>query len=338
VKKLATIASLIIFIGLQSHAPPLSGQAHADLSAEDTLKTVVKLRSVIPKDAPSAATLGTEREGNGVVIDAEGTILTIGYLIREAEAIEVIGPTGKPVRANFVGYDYDSGFGLVRTDKPLGVAPIKLGKSSAVKAGDQVLIAGHGGEDAAQRVTVVSRHEFAGYWEYLLEEAIYTAPAYTSFSGAALIDPKGQLVGIGSLYSQLSIPGIGLFGCNVFVPIDLLKPILSDLKKTGRSTKPQRPWLGINAEESRSRIFITKVTPGGPAEKAGLKPGDIVLTVDGKEVKDLADLYRKVWAVGKAGVPVPLSVLQGVKVQDITVRSIDRDQYFTPKPAEGFSL
>jgi S1-C subfamily serine protease len=330
-KKLLAIVTVIVLIGLQA-------DAREDLSAEDTLKAVVKLRSVIPKEAPSAATLGTEREGNGVVIDDEGTILTIGYLIREAETIEVAGPTGKPVRATFLGYDFDSGFGLVRADKSLGVAPIKLGESSAVKSGDPVLIAGYGGEDAAQRVTVVSRHEFAGYWEYLLEEAIYTVPAYTNFSGAALINPKGQLVGIGSLYSQLSMPGLGVFGCNVFVPIDLLQPILSDLKKTGRSTKPQKPWLGINAEESRGRIFLTKVTPGGPAEKAGLKPGDILLSVDGKEVKGLADLYRKVWAMGKAGVSVPLSVLQGAKVRDITVRSIDRDQYSAPSPGVGVPL
>ena len=337
-KKLAATAGLIALIGLKVCLPCSSAQAETGLSAEDTLKTIVKLRSVIPKDAASAATLGTEREGNGVIIDDEGTILTIGYLIREAEAIEVIGPSGKPVGAKFVGYDYDSGFGLVRADKSLGAAPIKLGKSSVIKAGDQVLIAGYGGEDAAQRATVISRREFAGYWEYLLEEAIYTAPAYTNFSGAALIDPKGQLVGIGSLYSQLSVPGLGLFGCNVFVPIDLLKPILSDLKKTGKSMKARRPWLGVNAEESHNKVFITKVTPGGPAEKAGIKPGDIVLGVGGKEVQGLADLYRKVWAMGKAGIAVPLSVLQGVKVRDITVRTIDRDQYFAPIPPEGVSL
>jgi S1-C subfamily serine protease len=218
------------------------------------------------------------------------------------------------------------------------VTPIKLGKSSAVKAGDRVLVAGYGGEESAQRATVVSRHEFAGYWEYLLEEAIYTAPAYTNFSGAALINPKGQLIGIGSLYSQVMIPGTGLFGCNVFVPIDLLEPVLSDLKSRGRSSKAQRPWLGINAEESHGRIFITKVTSGGPAEKAGLKPGDIILSVDGKEVKDLADLYRKIWAVGKAGAPVPLSVLQGTKVSDIVARSIDRDQHSKPKPRIGVPL
>lgn len=330
-KRIWMIVIFIVLVSLYCHA-------YADSTAEDVLKAVVKIRSVIPKEAPSASTLGTEREGNGVVIDAEGTILTIGYLIREAETINVIGPEAKPVSATLVAYDYDTGFGLLRTGKPLNVTPIKLGQSSAVKAGDQILVAGYGGEESAQGARVISRHEFAGYWEYLLEEAIYTVPAYTNFSGAALINPKGQLVGIGSLFTQVTIPGLGYLPCNVFVPIDLLSPILSDLKNKGRSGKAQRPWLGINVEEARGRIFITKVTSGGPAEKAGLKPGDMILTVDGKEVKGLSDLYRKIWALGNAGVQVPLSILQDVKVHDIKVRSVDREQHFRSKPPKDIAL
>ena len=309
-----------------------SGPAFSDQTAGEILKAVVKIRSVIPKDAHTASTLGTEREGSGVVIDSEGLILTIGYLIVEAEAIEVTGGEGKSVRGAFVGYDHTTGFGLLRTDKPLGVAPIKLGQSSTVKVGDPILIADHGGTDTAIAGRVISRNEFAGYWEYLLDEAIFTAPAYPNFGGAALINPDGQLLGIGSLISQLTIPGLGSIPCNIFVPIDLLHPILSDLKTAGRSRKPPRPWLGINAEEAHDRIFVTKITSGGPAEKAGLQAGDLILSVKGKPVNGLADFYRKIWEVGNAGVDVPLSLLRGIQIREITIRSADRHQFLLLKP------
>ncbi len=305
---------------------------YADQRPEEILQAVVKIRAVVPNDAFTAATLGTEREGNGVVIDSKGHILTIGYLIIEAETIEVLGPEGKPVSATFVGYDHQTGFGLLRANQPLSVTPMKLGESSKVEEGEPVLVAGHGGSEAIQAARVLSRKEFAGYWEYLLEDAIYTIPAFPNYGGAALIDRDGKLLGIGSLYTQVLIQGLGSIPCNIFVPIDLLKPILNDLIEKGRPGRPAKPWLGINVEEAHGRVFITKVTPGGPAEKAGVQPGDLVLSVKGKAVKDLADLYRKVWALGDSGVDVPLSVLQGVQVREITVRSADRHQFLKLKP------
>jgi S1-C subfamily serine protease len=308
--------------------------AYADQDAKEILKAIVKIRSIIPKDAHTASTLGTEREGNGVVIDSKGHVLTIGYLIVEAETIEVTGPDGKPINANFVGYDHNTGFGLLRTEKPLNVRPMKLGKSSNVKEGEPVLVAGHGGEDSAQAAQVISRKEFVGYWEYLLEEALFTVPAYSNFGGAALIDRDGQLLGIGSLFTQIVIPGFGSIPCNMFVPIDLLNPILTDLIATGHSRKEPRPWLGINTEEAHGRVFVTQITPRGPAEGAGLQRGDLILSVRGIAVNGLADFYRKVWALGNAGVDVPLSVLQGTRIRDITVRSADRYQFLIPKPKQ----
>jgi S1-C subfamily serine protease len=301
--------------------------AYAEQTAEEILKAIVKIRAVIPKEAYTASTLGTEREGSGVVIDSKGYILTVGYLIVEAKTIEVIGPDGNPVSATFVGYDYNTGFGLLKTDKPLSVTPMKLGQSSTVKVGDPILVAGHGGADSVIAARVISRKEFAGYWEYLLEDPIYATPAYANFGGVALIGPDGQLLGIGSLFTQLLIPGLGSIPCNLFIPIDLLNPILSDLKVIGRSRKAPRPWLGINAEEAHGRIFITKVTLGGPAEGGGLQPGDLILAVNGKAVNGLADFYRKVWALGNAGVDVPLTILRGTQIRDITVRSTDRYKF-----------
>ncbi len=309
----------------------LMGPAYGEQSAEDILKAIVRIRSVVPESAFTARTLGTEREGNGVVIDSKGHILTIGYLIVEAEILEVTTGEGKTIGASFVGYDHDTGFGLLKANKPLGITPMKLGKSSEVRQGDPILMAGHGGTESVQAGRVLARKEFAGYWEYLLEDAIYTAPAHTGFGGAALIAPDGKLVGIGSLLTQVVIPGFGSIACNISVPIDLLRPILADLIAKGRTSAAPRPWLGLNVEEAHDRVFVVRVTAGGPAEKAELQSEDMILTVKGQEVKGLADFYRKVWALGHAGAEVPLGILRGTKIRDITVKSIDRNQLLRQK-------
>jgi S1-C subfamily serine protease len=180
---------------------------------------------------------------------------------------------------------------------------------------------------------VISRKEFAGYWEYLLEDAIFTVPPYLNFGGAALIGRDGRLLGIGSLYTQVMIQGFGSIPCNIFVPIDLLNPILSDLMTRGRSREAPRPWLGLNTEEAHGRVFILRVTSEGPAERAGLQPEDLILTVSGKAVNGLADFYRKVWALGNAGVDVSLGILRGTQIRDITVQSGDRYQFLRLKRA-----
>ena len=311
---------IVIFIGIWL-------PAFAEQAAEDVLDAIVKIKATIPKDALTARILGTAREGNGVVIDTGGHILTIGYLILEAEAIEVIDAQGVSVKAGFVAYDYSTGFGLLRADPPLTAKPIELGQSSQLKEGDPILMAGFGGSQAVLGSRVVSRREFAGYWEYLLENAIYTNPPYPNYGGAALIDRNGSLLGIGSIFTRLNVPGLGILPCNMSVPIDLLKPILADLIDTGRSSKPPQPWLGIHADEAHGRVFIIRVTPGGPAEKAGLKVGDIILAVDRTPVRGLADLFRQIWKLGSAGVNVPLSILQETQVRNISVQSADRYQF-----------
>jgi S1-C subfamily serine protease len=299
----------------------------AEKDPKEILRAVVKIKSIIPENARTARILGTEREGSGVVIDSEGHVLTIGYLILEAERIELTGPDGKTGRAKFVAYDHRSGFGLLRSERSLDTTAMKLGQSSEIEVGAPVLVAGHGGTGSVQGARIVARQEFAGSWEYLLEDALFTSPPYSNFGGAALISRDSKLLGIGSLFTPVVIPGFGAIPSNMFVPIDHLKPILNDLIKWGRSREPPRPWLGLNVEEIKGRVFVQRVSTAGPAEKAGLKQADIILMVDKKMVKGLADYYRKVWALGQAGVEVPLRVLQGVQIRDIIVQSVDRDQY-----------
>ena len=308
------------------------GPAIADQAPEELLSAIVKIQATVPENARTAVSLGTTREGNGVVIDKKGYVLTIGYLILEAERIEVAGQSGETLKATFVAYDHDTGFGILRTEKPLNVTPMKLGESSELTVGDPVLVASFGGADAVQGARVLTRKEFAGYWEYLLEDAIFTTPPHLSFGGAALIGRNGRLVGIGSLYTRVTLPGIGAMATNVFVPIDRLKPILDDLIARGRSREPRRPWLGLYSEETHGRVIIIRVASGSPAEQAGLQPGDIILKVKDGAVNGLADFYRKLWALGEAGTDVPLSILQGTEIRNKVVRSADRHEYLRLGP------
>ncbi len=293
---------------------------------------IVQIRAVISENARTASVLGKNRVGNGVVIDDEGHILTIGYLILEAESLEVILPDGRSVVAAYVGYDHTTGFGLLKADRTDGLSPVTMGSSSELNVGDPILLVGHGSAAAVRPATVIARGEFTGYWEYLLEEAFYVTPPHPEFAGAAMLDSNGRLMGIGSIYTQIVMPQYGSVPCNMFVPIDLLKPILDDLIAKGRATTPPKPWLGVNAQESYGRVVISRVYGEGPAQEAGIQAHDIVLNVNGEPVAGLADFYRKVWSLGHAGVQVPLTLLQGNHIKEIKIRSSDRYQYLRIRP------
>jgi S1-C subfamily serine protease len=322
----------ILTLSLALALAPAYAQDKDKDEAAELLSAVVQVKARILPNARSLATLGPQRQGSGVLV-REGYVLTIGYLVIEAEAIEVVAADGKAVPATLAAYDHASGFGLLKLIGPLPGKPLPLGSSAALEEREPAMIAAYGGREGVSLVYVVSRRPFSGSWEYQLDSAIYTYPPVQNWSGAALIGAKGELLGIGSLI----VPDAGGQGTqspgNMFVPIDLLKPIFDDLVARGRAAGPLRPWLGLNAEEMRGRLFVTRVSPEGPAERAGLKSGDIVVGVAGEEVASLADFYRKIWAHGAAGVEVPLRVLQGMQMKDVTVRSIDRIEYFRQKPS-----
>ncbi len=319
--KILSIFCLAAFLALYPGIAPAEGEFLGE--------AVVRLNATIPAQARTAGSLGTEREGNGIVIDRQGHILTIGYLILEAARIEITTAGGKKVAARYVGYDHASGFGLLRAVPPLDVTPLDLGESTPVKVADAVRIL-TAGEAAQGPARVMSRDAFVGYWEYLLEDALYVAPAHPDYGGAALVDDDGRLIGVGSILTRFHIETVGWVPCNMFVPIDLLKPILADLIATGASRQPSQPWLGLHGEDVQGRVFITRVSNKGPSAAAGLKPGDIILSVKDNPVDGLADFYRQVWALGEAGVPIPLRVLKGDRIEEITVQSGDRRRYLLP--------
>jgi len=291
------------------------------------LASIFSLRAEIPEDADTAKALGTERAGNGVLINSEGLVLTIGYLIAEAETVWLLSNDGEAIPAHVVAYDHRTGFGLVQALAKITSAPIPLGHSRSSQVGDPVIIAGHGGMRHALAAWIAAKREFAGYWEYLLDEAIFTTPPHPNWGGAAVLNRDGKLLGIGSLFVQKFDEFENQTDANMIVPIELLDPVLDDLLKFGRSLEPQHPWLGAYAAESDGQLLVAGLADGGPADQADLRIGDTIIAVAGESVDDLAKMLRKVWSLGSAGVEVPLTVMRDSNICTITITSSDRMLY-----------
>jgi S1-C subfamily serine protease len=291
------------------------------------LGSVVGIRSVIPGDAFSAETLGTERAGNGVIIREGGVVLTIGYLITEAEQVWLTFSDGHAAPGHVLGYDQETGFGLVQALARVDLPALSLGQSSHAQVGEPVVVGGAGGRQRSVAARIAARQEFAGYWEYVLDEAIFTAPAHPFWGGTAMIGGDGALLGIGSLQVQQVRDSGTPEPLNMIVPIDILKPILEDLLTLGRPNHPPRPWLGLNATEIDDKVVVARVSNGGPARRANLRAGDVVLAVAGTKVSDLAGFFRKVWSLGKAGVEVPLTIYRDGRSVDARVTSGDRNRF-----------
>ena len=302
-----------------------------DTDAEQLFRAVLKVKTRAVPEARSAATLGSEREGTGILIGKDGLIVTIGYLIVEADQVSITDHRGRVLPAQVVGYDHASGFGLLRAIVPLDADPIPLGSSTATAERDPVLIASHAGANEVAFAWVVSKRAFTGNWEYMLDDALWTSPPTLNWSGAGLINRDGKLVGIGSLIVRDASGDDSRLPGNMFVPIDTLKTILPDLIAEGHRKGPARPWLGVSADEVQGRLVVSRVSPGGPADEAGVQVGDIILGVAGEPVRSQGDFYRKVWSGRSAGAEVPLRLLQGADVKELSVRSIDRVQYFKPR-------
>jgi len=300
---------------------PTQGDVAFDLQA--ALESVVGLRAEVPDDAFTASILGTDRTGNGVVIREDGLVLTIGYLITEASTVWLTKSNGEVVEGHPLAYDFATGFGLVLPLGRLDVPMLPRGSADSVAEDDDVYVVGHGGRAHALKATVFAKREFAGFWEYLLDSALFTTPPHPEWSGAALLDRNGRLIGIGSLFVQ-EADGDETVKGNMFVPSELIDPILDDMLHLGRVDRPPRPWLGLYTAETRDGIAIQGLATDGPAERAGVQLGDVVRDVAGEPIDDLADFYRCVWQRGAAGTEVPLTLLREGKVRNVTVRSVDR--------------
>ena len=315
----------------QANAQPEARVPRARLDVDALMSAVVRVKMKAIEGARSSATLGASREGSGVVIDERGHILTIGYIVTEADSIEVVTNGNRTVPAILAAYDHASGFGLLRATSALHVTPMALGNSDALAVREPVMILPAGGQESAMRASVMSRRQFTGSWEYLLETAIFTSPPTMQWAGAALVNREGKLVGIGSLLLQELTEGKPEQG-NMAIPIDLLEPILDDLVRLGRSDGPPRPWVGLFAQEVEGRPVVGGLAASGPADRAGVRLGDVVLEVAGRPVKTLVELFRAIWACGPAGVEIPLTVYRKGARLEVMLKSSDRN-LLMKKPA-----
>ena len=298
------------------------------MSTEIAVKTVanpavVSITAHVPEDAMSAGLLGTERVGHGVRIRDDGLIATIGYVVHEAENLW-IGSAETVVPGFVIGYDFDSGLALVKPSLPLRGPAKRLGRADSLAVGDAVTVASSGGKEHSIEARVVAKQEFAGRWEYVLDQAVFTAPPHDSWSGAALIDRDGRLCGLGSLVIQGFETPAGTTTVNMFVPIELLAPIIDDICEHGRRSSPPRPWLGMLVHDDEHDLTVVGVYRNCPADQAGLRPGDVIVGIDDEPVIGLANMFRRVWSLGAAGVDVPLNVLRNAERVQLKVRSGDR--------------
>lgn len=309
--------------------PPSLQPSPSDYSfhLDQTLKGIVSLRSFVPADAFTAGTLGMEREGSGVVINDTGLIVTIGYLVTEAETIWINTNDGRAVPGHALAMDQETGFGLVQALGKLDLPVFEIGDSDHFSLGDRCVLAAGGGRHHAVATKLAGRQDFAGYWEYALDDAFYTAPAHPNWGGTGLIGEDGKLLGVGSLILQQSGKSGRRLDMNMVVPIGLLTPILNDLLTMGRANRPPRPWLGMYAAEDGDAVMVGGVTSNGPADKAGVQAGDQIIEVGGEEIGDSGDLWRSVWSHGIAGASVPLRVVRDDQIIDITVQSADRTSF-----------
>lgn len=326
------IATATVLVGCLLALSPVEAQS-GDPPVSEVLSAVVAVESKVPASARSAPALGTERAGSGVVIDSDGLIVTIGYLILEASEVTVTALGDEPTSAEIVAYDHSTGFGLIRATRPLGVKPMPLGRSNLVLEFDRLLVTAFGGVQAVRPAVAVSRREFAGYWEYLLEGAIFTSPPYPMFGGAALMDSNGHLVGIGSLVVGDALRGERTLPGNMFVPIDVLKSVMGDLLSKGRSGG-SRPWIGVYSHEIEDVVVVQRVAEDGPAARGGIRAGDVIVEIEGVPITTLAGFYRALWNGREPGDRVGITLLRGEDLRSVLVETGDRYAWLKLKPGE----
>jgi S1-C subfamily serine protease len=326
--------SIVALVALLALPAAAQVRGPGDNRMREAVQAVVGVTAYIPESARSARTLGTERNGSGIVIGSDGLVLTVGYLVLESERVVITTTDDQEIEGKMVAFDFDTGFGLVRGRFPGRVRAVEIGSAADLKHGSKAFVASRIADLDVREITVVARREFAGYWEYLLSDAIFTAPQYPAFGGAPLLTPDGRLAGIGSLAVRNAASETTISPGNMFIPIDQLKPVLGDLLALGQRSGREKPWLGIwTAESNEGGLAINFVSPDSPSEKAGLRRGDIIVGIDGQPISGQADFYRKLWSAGAATPHIALTIRRGTAVIEQRVAAVGRSSLFRTKDA-----
>lgn len=328
---LGLLAALLCCAAAAGPEPGDEAQSRALGRASDA---VVGVRAIAVEGANSADSLGQARQGSGVVIGDDDLVLTIGYLIVEADQVELVLDDGRQLPARVVAYDPASGFGLVQSLVPMHLEPVPFGDSGHLPPEQPLMVVSGGEEGGISLARLVSQRPFSGTWEYHIDNALFTAPARTDHPGAALFNAHGELLGIGSLlvHSALGDEGPQMPG-NMFVPIDLLKPILQEMRTRGMSAQSRRAWMGVNCIQLGGALRVVRVSSDSPADLAGLRPGDRILGIDGQQVAELGTLWKLLWDGGQAERMVTLDIQRGDQPRRVTMKTVDR--MTTLKHAQG---
>jgi len=285
------------------------------------------LHALVPETAMTSELLGTERNSHAVQISQDGLLLTVGYSVMEASEIWLTNRKGQTTEAILLAQDYDSGLALLRPLSPIGLLTLETATTDKLHEGQELSVLASNEKELIP-VDLFAVEEFAGRWEYVLDRGLFTFPLYERWSGAALLDSAGKLVGLGSLALGMRNPEGEVEPGNLFIPVELVMPHIEHLRDHGQKPGTLRPWLGTLVEEHDSELYVVGLYHGAPAARAGIKPGEIILSVARQPVTSMAGFFRSIWHYGPAGTAIPLTLSDGNKTREVVLDTTDRNSFF----------
>jgi S1-C subfamily serine protease len=288
--------------------------------ARAAVPSVVFLRADIPARHPSAAILGEERIGAGVAVGVD-RVLTAHYLVLGASLVQCSGVDGRPRSVERVAIDHETGLALLALGGP-PLRPATLGHGEDSKPGRPVFLLTLDATRERKGATglVSSVGPFEAFWEYMLDRAIMTTAINPGLAGAPLFDDAGRLIGLVSL----GLAAVGRY--SLAIPIELYRRRQQGLEKS-EPAGPPRAWVGIYPQGTDGSVVLSGTVPDGPADRAGLERGDLILSVDGVAVSSLAELYRMLWRRGPGEV-LSFRILRDGALLVVEVAAGDRNVFY----------
>jgi S1-C subfamily serine protease len=287
------------------------------------LSSVVHIHTEVPSAHPSTRILGDERMGTGTVVDPSGLILTVNYVVMGGETIQVTLARGRALRAEIVAQDFEVGLALLRVKRQgLPAAPVTA--SESLTRGDPVFALGSTGprERRVAGGLVTYLGEFEAYWEYLLDRGIVSSAANPGFGGGPLFTLSGKMVGVVSLNLN------EIARSSLAIPVECYLRNQEEFVRFGRVvSRPQRAWLGVFAHVLEEGVVVAGLVPNGPGARSGIQEGDLIVSLDAREVPTRKDLYLSLWRHAP-GEKMTLEVMRDNQVRRLSVTAGDRADFY----------